>query len=330
MISVSIDLINEIRQIINEPYISNRLRLLEVEKWLCITSALDTLEDASSAIEFYDNSKSAKNSTGELYLYVYGLLQALYVSQECIVALRNSLVNREINFKEESPDLYYVRNVRNDILHATDRGEVNKSYIYLTQIKMSKSNLEYYKQSKENFSLSSECVNVMELIDKNNGEINKYLEEVKNEVSEELKAKKEKFSKDKLVDLFVNLNFIAHNLTENTFMDNWAYDATKEILRKYKSGLDKRYISWKECDADVYEIEFIEKIYEGLDKNLLDENKNCLKEILIDDLLYHFKNLENLAREHDDYCLDIGQKFECDECMMINIPEIESLKDFIE
>ena len=168
MISVSTELINEIRECINEPYIHNRLRLLELEKWLCITSALDTLEDASSAIDFYVNS-GCSSALGELYLHVYGLLQALYVSQECIVSLRKSLLDKGINFKEESPDLYYVRNVRDDILHATDRGKVNKSYIYLTQIKLSKSNLEYYKQSKENFSLNSECVNVIELIDKNNG-----------------------------------------------------------------------------------------------------------------------------------------------------------------
>lgn len=329
MISVSTELINEIRECINEPYINNRLRLLELEKWLCITSALDTLEDASSAIDFYVNS-GCSSALGELYLHVYGLLQALYVSQECIVSLRKSLLDKGINFKEESPDLYYVRNVRDDILHATDRGKVNKSYIYLTQIKLSKSNLEYYKQSKENFSLNSECVNVIELIDKNNGEVNKYLEEVKNELNEELEVKKEKFSKEKLADLFGNLNFIAHNLTENTFADNWAYEATREILQKYKSGLDERYVSWKECDADVYEIDFIEKIYNGLDKNSLDKNESCLKDILIDDLLYHFKNLENLARDHDDYCLDIEHEVECDGCMIIDIPEVEAIKDLME
>lgn len=329
MISISIELINEIREYINEPFINNELRLLEVEKWLCVTSALDTLEDASNAIGFYCKSNSS-SELGELYLHIYGLLQALYVSQDCIVALRKSLIDKVINFKEESPGMYYVRNVRDDILHATDRGKVNKSYIYLTQMQMSKLNLEYYKQSKENFSLSSEYVNVMELIDKNNDEVNRFLEEVKSEVSAELKEKKELFSRDKLADIFNNLNFISHNLTENTFANNWAYEATKDILQKYKSGLDQRYVSWKECDADVYEIEFIEKIYDGLDKNLLRKDQSCLREILIDDLLLHFKNLEKLARAHDNYCLDSVHECENDVCAMINIPEIEAIEDFIE
>lgn len=319
-------MINEIREFINEPYINNQLRLLDLEKWLCVTSALDTLEDATSAIDFYFVASCA-TTLGELYLHVYGLLQALYVSQECIVSLRKSLLNRGINFKEESPDLYYVRNVRDDILHATDRGKANKNYIYLTQINMSKLNLEYYKQSKENFNLNSTCVNVIELIDRNNGEINKFLEELKNELNEVLKVKKEKFSKEKLEDLFANLNFIAHNFTENAFADKWAYKATKEILQKYKRGLNERYVSWEECDADVYEIDFIEKIYNGLEKKLLDENESCLKDILIDDLLYHFKNLKKLAKSHDDNCLGTEEEPESGECMLINIPEISDLKE---
>lgn len=309
MTSISFKLIDTIREYINEPFFSNRFRLLELEKWLKITSTLDTIEDASVAINYYSKDVSTEE-LGKLYLHIYGLLQALYVSQDCVVSLRKAILDKRIDFKEESPDIYFVREVRGDILHATNRGITNKSYIYLTQWSLSKRYFEYHKQSVKKLTPDNLCVDVNILIEKNNKEINRFLEEIKNNLESELKMKKEEYSKQKLSDIFNSLNYAAEKISEKSFLSQIEYNKTKDILKKYKETLNERYTSWKECAADSYEIEFIEKIYDIIDGKILDQSHipcekiDVLKEILLDNLICHFQKLEENAKEHDDYCIE--------------------------
>ena len=307
MTEVLLNIINEIRGYINEPFISNRLRLLEHEKWVMATAALDTAEDSANAINYYINSDSPIE-LGGLYLHIYGLLQSLSVSQDCIRTLRKSLLNKETNFKTESPDLYEVRNIRSDILHATDRGKTTKSYVYLTQLSLSKSFFEYHKQTPEKSQTSFEKIDVEELIEKNNKETNRFLEEIKLELERELKMKKEKYREQKLYDIFKDLNYAAEKIVENSHMLQWGYDSTKTILQKYIDALNERYVSWVECISDTYEIQFINDIYDILDSDILtqshmpsDKTEKVTK-ILLNSLVYHFRNLEKFAKEHDQYC----------------------------
>lgn len=324
MKEILLDIVSEIREYINEPFINNRLRLLEHENWLRATAALDTIEDSSNAISYYINS-NLPVELGGLYLHIYGLLQALYVSQDCIVSLRKSLLNREINFSEESPDICYVRNVRDDILHATDRGKANKSYIYLTQWSLSKPYFEYYKQSLEDSAFKSAHINVADLIEKNNMEVNRYLEEIKSELEREIEMRKEEYAQKKLGDIFNGLNYTAEKLLENSHMSQWGYESTKNMLHKYKEALNERYVSWGECISDSYEIHFIDDIYDILDSEILNSSHmpgdkiDKIKKLLLDSLVHHFRNLEELAKEHDSYCTDREDNSQDDKELTINI-----------
>jgi hypothetical protein len=307
MTEILLDTINQIRGYINEPFINNRLRLLECEKWVMATAALDTAEDSANAINYYIHSDSPI-ALGGLYLHIYGLLQSLSVSQDCISALRKSLLNRETNFRTDSPDLYEVRNTRSDILHATDRGKTTKSYVYLTQWSLSKSFLKYHKQTPEKSQTSFEEIDIEELIEKNNKEINRFLEEIKLELERELKMKKEKYREQKLYDVFKDLNYAAEKILENSHMLQWGYDTTKTILRKYKEALDERYVSWEECVSDAYEIQFINDIYDILDSNILSQSYmpgdkvEKITKVLLNSLVCHLRNLEQFAKEHDECC----------------------------
>lgn len=324
MKEILLDVVSEIREYINEPFVNNRLRLLEPENWLRTTAALDTIEDSSNAISYYINS-SAPVELGGLYLHIYGLLQALYVSQDCIVSLRKSLLNREINFSEESPDICYVRNVRDDILHATDRGKANKSYIYLTQWSLSKPYFEYYKQSLEDSAFKSAHINVADLIEKNNMEVNRYLVEIKSELEREIEMRKEEYAQKKLADIFNGLNYTAEKLLENSYMSQWGYESTKKMLHKYKESLNERYVSWSECISDSYEIQFIDDIYDILDSETLNlshmpgDKIDKIKKLLLDSLVRHFRDLEELAEEHDSYCVDREENSQDDKELTINI-----------
>lgn len=335
MKEISLELIAEIREYINEPLINNRLRLLEFEKWLQATAALDTIEDSTNAINYY-MSNNAPLTLGGLYLHIYGLLQALNVSQDCIVSLRKSLINKMTKFEVDSPDIYYVRNIRNDILHATDRGKVNKSYIYLTQWSLSQPYFEYQKQLSESAETIFTKVNVEELIKKNNKEVNRFLEEIKMGLKRELETKKEEYSKHKLLELFNGLNYAAEKLSENSYMAQWGYESTKKILQKYKNALNERYVSWEECCSDSYEIQFINDIYDILDGDTLQKSnipgvkRELIKKILVDDLLYHFRKLRELSEEHDEYCTESTEQIETDCELTINIvsPKEPKISDY--
>ncbi len=80
----------KIRDIINRPTQKfNLLKDLAVHSQLC--SSLDTIEDSDLAIEAYVN-KSTKD-TGNQYLRLYGVLQALILQQDAVKHLSESVTD---------------------------------------------------------------------------------------------------------------------------------------------------------------------------------------------------------------------------------------------
>ena len=306
MVDISLTAIEHIRRLINEPIIQNNLLTNQKTQWLQLTSSLDAIEDSSSAVNFYVDNVFP-NKLGGKYLYTYGLLQALYVVEDCVSSINNSLFGKKLRFSEY-PNIDYARNVRDDVQHATDRGQKDKSYIYLTQYNLSKNYFEYYKQAESDFSLQPISVNVLEMIENHNSEINTILNNFIEKLENDIKSFKQKFREKPMRDIFSTLTYANEKMTEQAYQTNARYESVKGMVNQYKHALDERYFSWEECDSDKYEIEFIEKIFVVLDKKLAKiediEFRNELKTILVDSLCKHLDTLSEFALEHDSYFND--------------------------
>jgi hypothetical protein len=110
-------LTQQIRDFINEPRHQDAL-LKEIARWFQLTAALDVAEDTDLAIDAYLSSD--RRSAGDLYLEIFGVLQAVFVQQDAIAHLAEAL---DITLDLDGyPRLKEIRDARNDIVgHPTSR-----------------------------------------------------------------------------------------------------------------------------------------------------------------------------------------------------------------
>ncbi|MFC1781911.1 hypothetical protein ACFLZ8_06595 [Planctomycetota bacterium] len=79
----------QVRDLINNP--RKQFNLLKNPKlWNQLCSSLDVIEDTDLAIKAYQESKSSQND-GQKYLQLYGVLQALFLQQDAVDHLCESL-----------------------------------------------------------------------------------------------------------------------------------------------------------------------------------------------------------------------------------------------
>ena len=69
------------------------------------------LEDISEAIEVYKNyaRKEKELDLGTKYLMIYGVLEALYLQQNALNDLRDSLGYEKVNYKEKHLEIYKIK-----------------------------------------------------------------------------------------------------------------------------------------------------------------------------------------------------------------------------
>jgi len=125
-------LTRDIRELINTPEVENILTQ-NTPEWNQFCSSLDTIQDTDIAIDSYKKMKFPKDM-GRRYINLYGLLQALFVQQNAVETLCESI---GITFcANDISDLHYVRDIRNKSTgHPTKRGKKN---YFLVRIEISK------------------------------------------------------------------------------------------------------------------------------------------------------------------------------------------------
>jgi len=145
IVHVSTELISRIRDHISRT--QKRIKLLENQKkWLQLTSSLDVLADSTCAIVYYCETKYPVTVGGQ-YLFIYGLLQALYLQQDAIKGIAFALFDENIDFKKDFPDAYAAREFRNDVVgHPTNR-TAGKEFVYLVQSSLGKTEFSYFRQT---------------------------------------------------------------------------------------------------------------------------------------------------------------------------------------
>lgn len=136
-------LISSLRSRINE---SRRRSMVmqDLHDWHRLCSAMDAIQDTEDAIQAYEVHPPTR-STGERYLLLYGLLQAMFVQQD---ALKSIALALKINF-EEDKELKEIRETRNETVgHPTEiRRKKVKYYATISQTSVTKSHFQYFKST---------------------------------------------------------------------------------------------------------------------------------------------------------------------------------------
>ena len=175
-----------------------------------LSSSMDVIEDTELAIRAYsEKAFEHDNRKGEVYLAIYGLLQAIYVQQDAIMNLSESLgIPEKINSYKR---LAEIRSIRNDSIgHPTKRGFENKSnkderkkasYHFITRISLSKNGFDLLSHSSEG-GFKNRYISTEELIADQRRYISEILEKMVKKLQQEENEHKAKFRSEKLREIF--------------------------------------------------------------------------------------------------------------------------------
>ena len=250
----------EIRDFINKPI--KQFNLLKNHKfWNQLCSSLDVIGDSDLAIAAYTNSEFGTDD-GEKYLGLYGVLQALFLQQDAVTNLCESLGLP--NNLTSHPKLKEIRDIRNDSIgHPTKRGNY-KSYHFISRATITKSGfplISDYGNNKTTFR----DISVIDLINEQRKYLSEILKKVINVLTAEEKAHKEKFKIEKLEAVFpATFSYYIEKIFENVGKSEHAQlglmhvELVKEVMDKLKESLQKRGIEIDTYDSIKYLYELLE------------------------------------------------------------------------
>jgi hypothetical protein len=165
--------------------------------------SIDALESAQLAVDAYNcPNKDRVKDVGEHYLIIYGLFQALYVQQDSVSNLCDSM-NIDFKIKDietQHPELYEIRQLRNKgIGHPSGEGKGKTKNIHSMLIDNDSIELFSYTETGE-FSFAK--YKISDCIEKQNQSLCGILQKVIEKMRSIEKEHKSKYMQNKLRDCF--------------------------------------------------------------------------------------------------------------------------------
>ncbi len=308
---VSFDLIKRIRKHIQRLEQMSRL-IPNRKKWIGITASIDVLEDSSWAVEYYVKNNYPSDMEGK-YLYTYGLLQALFVQQDAAENIYKVFLDENIKWRDEYPKAYGVREMRNDVTgHPLNRD--NHFFIYLVQMDMKKESLTYTKDNVDLKKTESIKVNVMESIEDSAKCINHVLERVLEKLDSEHKNYIIAYKDVKMVKFFQGLSYASEKIFDrDPVMGDFHYESTKNMVKKCKEEVAKRYGSVEAIEAFNSIFKEVDELYDLIDNEVPNSNMSKKDEVIYrlkENLISKLEELEGLCKERDEYFENEFKSFE--------------------
>jgi hypothetical protein len=299
-------LCKNIREHCNHPWKSEVL-YQDKTKWNKLWTSLDAIEDSQLAIIDYLNLPEF-NANEKGYLFIYGIMQALTIQQDALKNLSGALFEEKINFKTDFPDLYKIKEFRNDSVgHPTNRGN-GKSFHFIGRPSIKKSGfklLSYFPKNRQEDKIVN--IDVLNCIEIQNKLITDKLKETMENLESDFNEHKNKFKDSKLSDLIHStLGYHFSKLYEHVGKDydlvEMNFETIQETYDNLKSGIIERYFSLSALSGIEIITDKLDYIFSRLKRDFIDNKINDEFElrIFIDALKSNFKELEGMIKELDE------------------------------
>jgi hypothetical protein len=296
----------EIRDLCNHPW-KREVLFQDKVKWNKLWASMDVLEDSQIAIEDYSSLKEF-DSDKKGYLYVYGILQALNLQQDSLRNLNVSLFGEDINFKEKYPELYKIRENRNNSIgHPTDRMN-GKSFHHISRDSIKKEGftmLSYFPKTGEESKF--EDINILSCIETQEKLLTKILNKTMEKLESDFDNHKNKFKEDKLLALIhPSISYQFSKLYENIHRDydlvEINYNAILETYDKIKKGIILRYQNLSALDGILLNTEMLDYLFIRVKRDLIDFKIKDQFElrIFVTALELNFEELKSMLKEIDE------------------------------
>lgn len=270
-------------------------------------TSLYVLSDTQIAIESFREIDETDN-TGFNYLVNFGILQILFLQQDAIRSIIESL---DLDF-ELTEKLLEIREVRNDIAgHPTNRNNKKSThFIVQTSLKTKQFSVaDHYRNALPEFRF----INTTKLVDEQQKEITILLERIVEALENERQKHKDEFKMTKLSDIlhfnkfYKDLEEISRPLGDepgyNFQYGKSALETLQNRLENFKSELSKRDL--------LGNIDSIDHILSMIDHPLMEVrefyhdnessrlNKKDIK-IFLEFIRFSLQELYDIASEIDD------------------------------
>ena len=300
-------LASHIRGFVESPWMQNIL--VKDSSWDMLCSSLDTIEDIELAIEAYLNSPD-KIELGSNYLLIYGILQCLFVQQDAVRHLSESL---SINF-ERDDSLEQIRDIRNNVVgHPTKKSrgkDKGPSHNFISRVTMNKAGFQL-TETYPNNQYDIKDIHIPSLIETQQDKLmcamSKIIQELK---KKEMKYKNEYKKIGKLQDVFpITYNYHLSKILETTHASSRReYGAVncgtiEDVLNNFKKELEKKKLSGAYSGLDhvlnqtQYPLAELKKFFNRSDESKLN-NEDAY--IFATYLKSKFEEIVDMAKEIDD------------------------------
>ena len=238
------NLMDQIRDVVNESHVYYELSQNN-DLFSQLVSALDTIADTEEAIAAFSTDEVSE-STGALYLAIYGLLQAFFIQQDAATNLCHALgiQDNSANY----PVLQAIREIRNDSVgHPTKRDRVKgqpNSYHQIVRQSMSKQGFQLLSYSNNTQKVSD--ISIPTRVTDQKTFICDMLTHILEELGAKHESHKEKFRMNKLVDIFPKtlgyaLEKVEQGLyDEQSTQEQWGIEHLKTIVRSFFDAVSLR------------------------------------------------------------------------------------------
>lgn len=302
------DLIHNIRDLINSPR-KQLILLKDSSLWNMLCSCLDTIGDNQLALEAYHKSRPSEGD-GAIYLIIYGVMQTLFVQQDAVKNLCDSL---KIPF-EMNAQLLEIRNIRSDTAgHPTKRGR-NKgiAFNFISRPSLSKETFQLMTHYRDERGTVFRSINIPALITMQQKLLAKALKKVLERLMNEEADHRKRYRDDHLRHVFPRtLNYHFSKLYEATYNSHGpvriiAIANMKQITQAigtFKRKLEERGVLEGlpgvvgVLESLEYPVSKIENYFEKSDASG-DDHKDA--EIFVFYIEQHVNDLVDMASEIDE------------------------------
>jgi hypothetical protein len=249
----------QVRDFINNPRKHYELRQNRA-KFFQLCSSLDVIEDTEEAVTAY-MAKEFGESKSAHYLAIYGLLQAIYVQQDAVINLCESLGIQE---KIDSyPKLKKIREIRNDIVGHPTKRDMRKgqptSYHHLARITLTQSGFKVASYFADGSPTKFREIDTPNLVAEQRRFISTILAALIGNLETEEETHKAKFRMEKLVRMFPDgFTYSFEKLFEGVIRDDYAelgvahLEQIGEVIQDFRAAIGKRDMDFYESLQDEY------------------------------------------------------------------------------
>lgn len=294
---------NEIRDLINSP--RKQAALLEDSAlWNMMCSSLDIIEDTEFGLDALPAEELNGSNEGIKYLIVYGALQALFLQQEGVENLCESLkIPYTVNAK-----LNEIRDIYNDSVgHPTKRGKgKGEAFNFISRATIEFQRFQLMTTYPDNTEADFKDIDIPELIEKQKDTICNVLMDIIKTLREEEMEHRKIFADKKLIDVFQDTAYPFEKIFDVVINSQSAHaeraesfvDRILESIEKFKNLLRER----GEPDESYiygyldYSLQRLKVYFQNANEDGLNGNDAF---IFADFAQRQVEELENRARELD-------------------------------